>query len=176
MRGEHVRQALYTSGASSAPPPTSTMPCARRRARVDEGERPQDGPAAKINRNAFEGYYDGHKDTYLNTDVSDAAEAKSMHVNYAPLLKAMPLASAPEMYLFQGKAAPGQLAIFASEPGERSYSPIWRETIMTWKASGTPILVTSDTQVDRLEKKGVLFERTTSVRLTCPIIEVGKGA
>ena len=80
------------------------------------------------------------------------------------------------MYLFQGKAAPGQLAIFASEPGERSYSPIWRETIMTWKASGTPILVTSDTQIDRLEKKGVLSERTTSVRLNCPIIEVGKGA
>lgn len=134
------------------------------------------GPAAKISRNAFQGYYDGHKDTYLNTDVSDAAEAKSMHVNYAPLLKAMPLSSAPEMYLFQGRSAAGQLAIFAAEPGEGSYSPIWRETILTWKASATPTLVTSDTQVDRLEKKGVLSERTTSVRLNCPIVKVGKGA
>ena len=134
------------------------------------------GPAVKISRNAFHGYYDGHKDTYLNTDVSDAVEAESKHVNYAPLLKAMPLSSAPEMYLFQGRSAPGQLAIFASEPGEGSYSPIWRETILTWKASATPILITSDTQIDRLEKKGVLSERTTSVRLNCPIVKVGKGA
>jgi hypothetical protein len=137
---------------------------------------PKMGPASTISRPAFQGYYDGHKDTYLNTDVSDKAEAKAMHVNYAPVLKTVPLRSAPEIYLVQGKAAAGQLAVFGSEPGEASYSPIWKETILTWKSSAKPVLITSDTQVDKLEKKHTLSERATSIRLNCPIIKVGKGA
>ena len=75
------------------------------------GGAPKMGPESTISRQAFHGYYDGHKDTYLNTDVSDRAEAKAMHINYAPGLKAVPLKSAPEIYLVQGKAAAGQLAL-----------------------------------------------------------------
>jgi hypothetical protein len=137
---------------------------------------PRMGPASTVRRQAFHGYYDGRKDTYVNTDVSDKKEAAMMHVNYAPGLKAVPLATAPEIYLVQGKAAPGQLAIFGSEPGEPDYSPIWKETILTWKASATPVLITSDTQIDQLEHKGELTERSTSVRLNCPIVKVGKAA
>jgi hypothetical protein len=135
---------------------------------------PRMGPQTTVKRPAFHGYYDGHKDTYLNTDVSDKAEATMMHVNYSPVLKSVPLSSAPEIYLVQGKAAGGQLAVFGSEPGEPSYSPVWKETILTWKASASPTLITSDTQVDKLEKKGTLTERATSIRLNCPIIKVGK--
>jgi hypothetical protein len=137
---------------------------------------PRMGPASMVERPAFHGFYDGHKDTYVNTDVSDKAEAKSMHVNYAPGLKTVPLNSSPEIYLVQGKAAAGQLAVFGSEPGEASYSPIWRETILTWKSSAKPVLIKSDTQVDQLEKKGGLTERSTSIRLNCPIIKVGRGS
>ena len=140
------------------------------------GGGPRMGPTSRISRQAFHGYYDGHKDTYLNTDVSNKTEAKAMHINYAPALKAVPLTTAPEIYLVQGKAAPGQLAVFGSEPGETSYSPIWKETILSWKASATPVLITSDTQIDKLEKKGGLTERATSIRLNCPIIKVRKGA
>ena len=135
---------------------------------------PKMGPQSTITRPAFHGYYDGHKDTYLNTDVSVKADATMMHINYAPGLKAVPLSSAPEIYLVQGKAAAGQLAVFASEPGEKDYSPVWKETILTWKASAKPVLIKSDTQVNQLEKKGGLSERSTSVRLNCPIIKVGK--
>jgi hypothetical protein len=91
------------------------------------------GMTTTISRKAFEGYYDGHKDTYLNTDVSDKAEAAAMHINYAPALRKVPLVS-------------------------------------------TPVLITSDTQIDRLEKRGVLSERATSIRLNCPIVRVGKGS
>jgi hypothetical protein len=136
---------------------------------------PRMGPVSTVRREAFRGYYDGHKDTYVNTDVSDKKEAAMMHVNYAPVLKTVPLNTAPEIYLVQGKAVPGQLAIFGSEPGEPTYSPIWKETILTWKASASPVLITSDTQVDQLEHKGELSERATSVRLNCPIIKVAKA-
>jgi hypothetical protein len=136
---------------------------------------PRMGPKITITRPAFHGYYDGHKDTYLNTDVSNKAQAKAMHINYSPVLKSVPLASAPEIYLVEGKAAAGQLAVFGSEPGEKTYSPVWKETILTWKSSATPVLIKSDTQIDQLEKKGVLTERATAIRLNCPIIKVGKG-
>src|SRR5437879_11243238 len=66
---------------------------------------PRMGPQTPITRPAFHGYYDGHKDTYLNTDVSNRADAKAMHINYAPVLNSVPLKSAPEIYLVQGKAA-----------------------------------------------------------------------
>ena len=82
-----------------------------------------------------------------------------MHINYAPVLKTVPLKSAPEMYLVQGKAAAGQLAVFGSEPGEASYSPIWKETILSWKSSATPTLITSDTQIDKLEKSTVAVKK-----------------
>jgi hypothetical protein len=134
---------------------------------------PRMGPESKITRPAFHGYYDGHKVTYLNTDVSDKKDAKAMHINYAPVLKSVPLKSAPEIYLVEGKAAAGQLAVFGSEPGESSYSPVWKETILSWKASAKPIVIKSDTQVNALEKKGKLSERSTSVRLNCPIVKIG---
>jgi hypothetical protein len=49
-------------------------------------------------------------------------QSKMMHINYVPVLKSVPLKSAPEIYLVQGKAAAGQLAVFGSEPRETSYS------------------------------------------------------
>jgi hypothetical protein len=129
------------------------------------------GPSHTIAQSSFKGYYDGHKDTYLSTDVSSKTEAKAMHINYsAGIGKAKGL---PEIYLVEGRAATGQLAVFGSEPGESNYSPLWDETILTWKAGSKPVLITSDTQIDKLEKTGGLAERPGNVVLNCPIIKVG---
>ncbi len=134
---------------------------------------PAMGPSTRIQRPAFHGYYDGHKDTYLNTDVSSKAEAALMHINYSA--KIGTVKGLPEIYLVQGRAASGQLAIFGSEPGEANYSPLWSETILTWKANAKPVLITSDTQINKIEKTGTLSERDAHVVLNCPIIKVGKG-
>ena len=80
------------------------------------GGGPVMGPPSSISRPAFHGFYDGHKVTYLNTDVSSNADATAMHINYSARIgldKGL-----PEIYLVEGKAAAGQLAIFGSEPGE----------------------------------------------------------
>jgi len=129
------------------------------------------GPVSKITRPAFHGYYDGHKDTYLNTDVSSKTEAAAMHINYSARIGTVK--DLPEIYLVEGRAARGQLAVFGSEPGEKDYSPLWAETILTWKAAATPVLITSDAQIDRIEKTGQLTERDAHVVLNCPIIKVG---
>lgn len=131
------------------------------------------GPTARISRPAFQGYYDGHKDTYLNTDASSKADAAAMRINYSASIGKVK--GLPEIYLVQGRAAPGQLAIFGSQPGEKSYSPLWSETILTWKAGAKPVLITSDTQINKIEKTGKLTEREAHVVLNCPIIKVGKG-
>src|SRR5262245_47425686 len=129
------------------------------------------GPAARISRPAFRGFYDGHKVTYLNTDVSNKADAAAMHINYSASIGRVK--GLPEIYLVEGRAAPKQLAIFGSEPGESNYSPLWSETILTWKAGAKPVLITSDTQIDKIEKTGTLTERDAHVVLNCPIVKVG---
>ncbi len=129
------------------------------------------GPAKTIKQPAFLGYYDGHKDTYLSTDISSKSDATAMHINYSARLKSV--AGLPEIYLVEGKAAVGQLAVFGSEPGEKNYSPLWAETILTWKAGATPVVIKSDTQINQIEKTGKLTEHDAHVVLNCPIIKVG---
>ena len=130
------------------------------------------GPASKIAQPAFHGYYDGHKDTYLNTDASSKTESAMMHINYSARIGSVK--GLPEIYLVQGRAATGQLAVFGSEPGEKDYSPLWSETILSWKAGATPSLLTSDTQINKVEKTGMLSERDAHVVLNCPIIKAAK--
>jgi hypothetical protein len=84
--------------------------------------------------------------------------------------------SLPEIYLVEGRSAPNQPAVFGSEPGEKDYSPLWAETLLTWKAGAKPVLITSDNQVNVLEKKGVLSEHSGNTILNCPIIQVMKGS
>lgn len=148
---------VATAGAVAAP---STM-------------GPVMGRASKVSRPAFHGFYDGHKVTYLNTDVSKKADASAMHINYSATIGQVK--GLPEIYLVDGHAAAGQLAVFGSEPGEKDYSPLWSETLLTWKAGAKPTLITSDTQINKIEKTGKLTERDAHVVLNCPIIEVSKG-
>lgn len=122
----------------------------------------------------WRGFYDGHQVVYLNTDVSTRQEARMMGINFAPGLQHANNASQPEIYLIQGRAVGNQLAIFGSQPGEKDYSPLWRETILTWKPGATPVLVTSDTQINAIEKKGQMTERAAGVLLNCPIVKVMK--
>jgi len=134
---------------------------------------PMMGSATPIQQPSFQGYYDGHKDTYLSTDISSKAEAKAMHINYSASIGQVK--GLPEIYLVEGRSAPGQLAVFGSQPGEPTYSPLWDETILTWKAGSKPVLITSDNQVNKLEKTSGLSERPGNVVLNCPIVKVGKG-
>jgi hypothetical protein len=129
------------------------------------------GPTHTIGEPAFKGYYDGHFVTYLSTDISSKAEAKMMHINYSAQIGRVK--ALPEIYLVQGRSAKGQLAVFGSEPGEPDYSPLWEETILTWKAGSKPVLIKSDNQVNKLEKTSGLSERPGKVVLNCPIVKIG---
>jgi hypothetical protein len=130
------------------------------------------GPATPHAQPTFKAYYDGHKDTYLVTDVSSKAQATALHINYsAEIGRAKGL---PAQYFVRGKAAAGQLSVFGSEPGESDYNPLWEEFFVTWKASSKPVLLVKDDQITALAKKGKLTLRDAHIVLNAPITKVGK--
>jgi hypothetical protein len=138
------------------------------------GMGPSMGPMSHITRPAMHGYFDGHKDTFLNTDVSDKTQAKQEHINFSSALGQVPMSHTDDIYFFEGKMAAGQLPVFGSEPGETDYTPIWHEEILTWKAGVTPTLLKSDTEIDAAVKKGDLTKTEPHIILNCPIVKVGK--
>jgi hypothetical protein len=130
------------------------------------------GPAGRSSQTVYRAYYDGHKDTYLVTDVSNKAQAASLHINYSPSLARFK--GAPNQWFVQGRAVAGQLAVFGSEPGESDYNPLWEEQIVTWKSGVKPVLLVKDDQIDSLEKAGKLTVRDTHIVLNAPITKIGK--
>ncbi len=130
------------------------------------------GPSASTSQQTFQAYYDGHKDAYLITDVSSKSQAKALHVNFSAALARFK--GAPNQYFVRGKAAPGQLSVFGSEPGESDYNPLWEEIFVTWKASATPVLLVRDDQIKSLAKAGKLTMTDAHIVLNAPITKVGK--
>jgi hypothetical protein len=130
------------------------------------------GPASQVSEPAFQGFYDGHKDTYLITDVSSRSQAKALHVNYsAGLAHANNL---PAQYFVVGRHAAGQIAVFGSEPGESDYNPLWIELFVSWKPGVTPMVLTSDNEINALAAEHKLTVRDAHIVLNAPITRVGK--
>jgi hypothetical protein len=132
------------------------------------------GAPQTIRQMSWAGYYDGHLNTYLSTDVSNKAQAAAMHINYAPGLAGLPMSATPAIYLVRGRAAANQLAVFGSEPGRSDYSPLWHEVAVSWKAGVKPVVLTSATQILNLARKGKLTVRQTHIVLNSPIVKVHK--
>jgi len=130
------------------------------------------GPRLHSRQLAYRGFYDGHKDTYLITDVSSKAQAKALHINYSAALSGV--RGAPPQYFVKGRAAPGQLAVFGSEPGESDYNPLWEELFVTWKPGVKPVLLVQDDQIKGLAKSGKLTVKDAHIVLNAPITKVGK--
>jgi hypothetical protein len=130
------------------------------------------GPSTNTEQAAFQAYYDGHKDTYLVTDVSSKTQATSLHVNFSKELARVK--GAPAQYFVEGRAVSGQLSVFGSEPGESDYNPLWEEFFVTWKPGVKPVLLVKDDQITGLAKKGKLTIRDAHIVLNAPIVKVGK--
>jgi len=136
------------------------------------GGLPNIGSPKMTAQPVYKGYYDHHIDTYLVTDVSSKSQAAAMHINYAAELKTVK--GLPLQYFVKGRAAPGQLTVFGSEPGEPDYNPLWEEAWVTWKAGVKPVLLGQDDQINGLAKKGKLTVKDAHVVLNAPILTVGK--
>jgi hypothetical protein len=130
------------------------------------------GPATQAAQPTYRAFYDGHKDTYVITDVSNKAQASRYHIPFAAAIGRSK--GLPAQYFVQGKAAAGQLSVFGSEPGESDYNPLWEELFVTWKANVKPVLLVKDDQINALAKEGKLTVRDAHIVLNAPILHVGK--
>ena len=130
------------------------------------------GPSSSATTRTFKGYYDGHKDTFLVTDVSSKAQASAMKINHSAAIGAVK--GAPPQYFVKGTAAKGQLSVFGSEPGEADYNPLWEEFFVTWKRGVTPVLLVKDDQITSLAKSKKLTLKDAHIVLNAPITKVGK--
>lgn len=168
MRAKHVTAALLSVGLIAAAISVGTA-----RASVGvQAPAHAAGPMGASSMSAqptFLGYYDSHKYTYLSTDVSNKAQAKSMHINYSASLGQAH--GSPSIYLVAGTMAAHQLAVFGSEPGAPDYSPLWEEVLVHWKAGAKAVLLTSDNQINALAKKRTVSLTHSGVVLNCPILK-----
>jgi len=104
-------------------------------------------------RPAFPAFYDAHKDVVVVSDAFPKAAAVTFHANYAPSLSVVQPASQPAWYIVRGAAAPGQIAVLGSEPGESDYSPLWRTVIVRSKPGVSPTVLTSDNMILALPRR-----------------------
>ena len=130
------------------------------------------GPASTAKTRDFKGYYDGHKDTFLVTDVSNKTQATALKANYSAAIGRV--RGAPAQYFVHGTAAKGQLSVFGSEPGESDYNPLWEEFFVTWKAGVKPVLLVKDDQIKSLAKAKKVTLKDAHIVLNAPITKVGK--
>ena len=172
-----VAAAACSSGSSSAAGPAHTS------AATPSASAPASSPAAMSTLGthslpaqtsqtmpAFPAYYDAHKDVVIVSDAYPKAAAGTFHANYAPSLSAVQPASQPAWYIVRGPAAPGQIAVLGSEPGESDYSPLWQTVIVRWKTGVTPQALTSDNMILDLAKKGQLTATKTAVIVNAAVI------
>lgn len=119
---------------------------------------------------AFPAFYDAHKDVVVVSDAFPKAASLTFHANYAPSLSAVQPASQPAWYIIRGPAAPGQITVLGSEPGQSDYSPLWRTVIVRWKPGVTTQMLTSDNMILDLAKKGQLTLTKTAMIVNAPVI------
>jgi hypothetical protein len=64
----------------------------------------------------------------------------------------------------------GQYNIIDSVPGQKGYTPLWGVTLLTWKDSATPRLLTSAAAARRALAAGELTAKKPGVVVNCPVI------
>jgi hypothetical protein len=90
------------------------------------------------------------------------------------LAKSLP--SSDKMYIIMNGKYANRGPVFASEPGEDTYTPLWQEVFVTWKTPGEAVALGKDDQINDLAKKGMLTLTMTKTVLNCPIIKVMSGS
>jgi len=129
------------------------------------------GPKSMSSLTSWTGYYDGHKVLYISTDTSSKTEAMQTHINYAPGL-AQALPNANKIYLFTNGMYASRGPAFGSEPGEKDYTPLWQEVLVTWKDPSKAVFLGSDNDVNAAAKAGKVTLKMTGTVLNCPILKV----
>ena len=137
------------------------------------------------------GLYDGKDVLFTTTEVSDSklasvlSKESNFNVTYAPALSKTPSEALGTIFVFEngvnGTGAMGfQSDVFDSIPGDADYTPLWKVSMVQWKANNTaagnatqPSILGSDDDIAAAASKGQVTVTPTDIVRNCPIIQWG---
>jgi hypothetical protein len=133
------------------------------------------------------GYANGHKVFYISTEASDRDLADLMsnltgaRVVYAPSLANAPPAALANIYAFKnGIEGLGPLGfqpnVADSEPGNVTYSPLWRIILVEWKEGINATELKSEQEITAALQEGKLTIEPTKMVVNCPFIQWEGGS
>ena len=127
-------------------------------------------------------WVDGRQVEYVTTDISDAAMAKALGVNYVPRLRqaiGAPQSVLERVYKF---SADEQISIFQSAPHpvgalntDSAYSPLWRLVLVTWRAPHAARVLKSEEELLAAEDAGQVQLDLTDIVVNCPVTQAVGG-
>ncbi len=129
-------------------------------------------------------WIDGRKVEYITTDVSDAAMAQMLGVNYVPrLADALPdegrRSVVERVYKFPGGE---QISVFPSAPSPAgtsttisTYSPLWRVVLVRPLRPAGWAELQSEEQVLAAAARGDVALELTKIVINCPITRLSNG-
>lgn len=133
------------------------------------------------------GYSNGHEVFYISTEASDRDLADLMtnwtgaRVVYTPSLANAPPGALANIYAFKnGIEGSGPLGfqpkVADSEPGNATYSPLWRIILVQWKEGMSPTELKSKQEISAaLQDDKITIEPTERV-VNCPFIQWEGGS
>ena len=162
--------AACSSSSKTSTPATTTAPVTTTTAATPAAAIPT---ATTISQPVTYGYYDGHVDWMLSTDVSSKTQAASSHINYSAALLLQP-ARRRSLRCTSSADRRRRTSPWCSgaSPAKTTTRPLWREITVKWKPGVTPVLLVKDDQINSLAAKGQLTAVPTNVVLNCPIVKV----
>jgi hypothetical protein len=133
------------------------------------------------------GYENGSEIFYISTEASDKDLASLMtnwtgaRVTYAPSLANTPAGAFANIYAFKnGVKGTGPLGfqpnVADSQPGDLSYSPLWRIILVEWKDGVTATELKSEQAITSALGEGKLTIQPTTNIVNCPLIKWNGGS
>ena len=130
----------------------------------------------------FPGWYNGKIITYLATDASDKAVAKSFGANYVPQLANAALSSPKSVDDIYTVTNFDQTNIIPSAPQplgpkntNMAYTPLWQVTTVTWNFGVPRHTLTSERAVLKAAAAGHLTLSKTNIVVNCSVIQTPSG-
>jgi hypothetical protein len=129
-------------------------------------------------------YYVGEEVLFAHTETSDPEVAEMLvdmmgsPVPVVPALAQVPDAALGELYVFTNGISPDgaqgplgfQPDVFGSAPGDDGYSPLVRITLVSWRDSEEPRLLTSSADVREAADEGHLTLERTETVVNAPLL------
>ena len=139
-------------------------------------------PGSQVVIPLVKGLYDGKDILLITTETSDKAvrdligNATGSPVNFEPnLTKSQDLGN---LWIFKngvkGSGFMGfQASVVDSIPGDPSYTPLWKVSIVEWKKTSTPTILGSDDAIAAAASKNQITVTPTKAVVNCPILQWG---